>query len=155
MSAQIRSSLQVSNPGGQQYQSNPTAFNSTQALAIGPTPGTVEVTHAGIDVSLAALVTPGLCRLQNLDPVNHVEWGIKDSGTGTFYPVGRLNSAQDNNGGTPAPNGIGDTFVLRLSPYIGKEETGSGSGGTGTTTLHLKTDNPGTTAYVLVEAFNA
>jgi hypothetical protein len=153
MTAQIRSSLQVQN-GSQNYQSQPTAFTSTQTLSIGPTPGTVKVTHAGTDIVLTALTTPGLVRIANLDQTNHVDWGIRDTVSGTFYILGRLNSAQDNNGGVANPTGQSDTFVFRFSPLMFQDETGSGSTGSGSTVFHMKAQqaNP---VYVLVEAFNA
>ncbi len=140
---QIRSTLQVRNDTtGQQYLSQPTAFNADQTTPGGPTPGYVLVSKAGTDINLSQITSPGgWCRIQNLDPTNFVEIGVWDPVFGIHLILCEL-----------LP---GEFFNLRLSRYLGQQfGTGSGSA----------TSNPGATLRikatvaacgVLIEAFNA
>ncbi len=84
--ATIRVSLNVK-IGNLDYRSNPTGFRADVSAARGPTPGIISIPTTGIAMTFAQLVTPGLCWIQNLDTVNFFEVGIKDPGTGLFYPM--------------------------------------------------------------------
>jgi hypothetical protein len=125
------------------YRSYPTAFIADVALAIGPTPGALLVSTVGTDVSFAQLTTPGLCKLTNQDATNFVEYGIHDPVTNKFYFLGEL-----------LP---GEFYILRLSRWLGREETEPGVG-TGTSLgsankLCMRSNHA--PCVVLVEAFNA
>lgn len=135
--ATIRSSLQIRS-GHLNYQSQPVAFQADVAGAKGPVPGAVQVDTIGTDIYFSELDTPGLCRIQNLDTTNYVEWGIYDTVTGRFSPVGEL-----------LP---GETFVFRLSRNFAEQYTGSGTGTTGAENyLRFKANQA--SCNVLVEAF--
>lgn len=84
--ASIRLSMNI-RKGNLDYRSNPTSFAADISSSSPPTPGKITVPVAGIQVSLSLLVMPGLYWVQNLDPTNYVEYGIKDPGTGKFYPI--------------------------------------------------------------------
>lgn len=132
----VNSNLQVVN-GSLQYQSRPTAFNATQTLAIGPVVGSVLVHRTGTQIDLSVLVTPGLCRIQNLDLANVVEIGVSDGAY--FYPLAEI-----------LP---GETYVFRLYHGLGKRESIPGTGSTaGTLSLMLRAEIAN--CYALVEAFN-
>lgn len=109
--AQIRSSLQI-NKGNLRYSSQPTAFRADVSGTNGPTPGAIAVATTGTNVSFAALTTPGLCRLMNLDSTNYVTWGIYDGAF--FFPLGEI-----------LP---GESYVIRLSRILGSESPGTGTG---------------------------
>lgn len=135
----VRTSLTV-RKGRQSYQSPSAGYTAdlVAATAVGPTPGALAVSTEGTDVSLAQLNTPGHCFIQNIDSTNPFEWGVWDPETSRFYPVGQL-----------LP---GETVVLRLSPNVGVEYTGTGTGTTAATNrLHLKASGGASTARV--EAF--
>lgn len=124
-----------------EYVPRPTAFQMDIENAGGPTPGEITVPTTGIDVNLAQLTTPGLCRMMNLSNSYHVEYGIHDGSV--FHPLGELPPA------TAAP---GKPFLLYLSRNLGEEHVIAGTGTTGTVnTFHMKAY--GGSAKVLVEVF--
>ena len=102
-----------------EYRSNPTMFRADVAGTNGPTPGAVTVdVGPGTDISLDQLTSlGGLCWLQNMDDGNYVEYGIYDTSTTEFYPLGEL-----------LP---GETALLRLSRNLQKEYVGTGTGASG------------------------
>lgn len=133
----IRSSLQIVS-GNFRYQSQPTAFIGSVSVARGPTPGLVSISTTGESVSLSELITPGYCRIQNLDATNYVEWGILVSAT--FYPLGEILA--------------GESYVFRFSRNLGEAETVPGTGTTGpVNTLYLRSNTA--SCDVVVEAFEA
>lgn len=137
--ATVRTSLQI-RTGNITYQSQPSAFQADVAGAKGPTPGAFTVTTLGTDCDLSELSQAGLCRIQNLDETNYVEYGIFDPQTNLFYPLGEL-----------LP---GESYVLRLSRNILEEYVGTGTGTTGpTNTFRFKSNTA--ECDVLVEAFEA
>lgn len=140
--AQIRSSLQITKKTGAveqiNYQGKPTSFNADVAGTKGPVPGAVTATVAGTDVDFSQLTTPTLCRLQNQDATNFVEYGVWDPEGNTFYPLGEL-----------LP---GETYVLRLSRNL-QQEFGTGTGTTGAETNRLRLKADTASVNVLVEAF--
>jgi hypothetical protein len=120
------------------YQSQPSSFQADVSTTKGPSPGAITVSTDGTDVDLSQLVTPGLCRLMNLDDNNYVQYGIWDPTPGIFYPLGEL-----------LP---GEFTVLRLSRNLGEEYTGVGTGTTApVNSLRIKADTAA--CVVLVEAF--
>lgn len=133
--ATIRTSLMIKK-GNIFYQSNPTAFKANVTGTKGPVPGAVSIaaTVTGTDIDFSELVTPGLCRLQNLDATNFVTYGIWDGVS--FFPLGEL-----------LP---GETYVLRLSRYLGEEFAGTGTPAD-VNTFRMKADTAA--CNVLVEAF--
>lgn len=140
--SQVQTSLRIKK-GNLLYQSQPNAFNADVAGTNGPSPGAVTIATKPTSISFAQLNTMGgLCRIMNIDTTNFVTWGILDSVTHHFYPLGEM-----------LP---GETYVLRLSRKLGTEYgTGAGTGtdvvGTGDT-LAFKADNA--QVVVLVEAFD-
>ena len=133
--AQIRSSLQITK-GKLEYRSNPTAFTADVSVADGPTPGTIAVSTAGVDVDLSQLSTPGFCRVMNLDSTNFVSLGIWDGAT--FYPLLEL-----------LP---GESFVMRIARDLGEEYgVGTGTTGAAVNTMRLKANTD--SCNVTVEAF--
>ena len=135
---QVRASLQI-RAGQLIFQSNPTGFNADMATAVpnGPTPGSLSVPLAGINVDLSQLTTPGMCFLYNVgtgdtdtDDLGNsfVEYGMFDPTTAVheFIPLGEI-----------LP---GEGYVLRLSRFLGHEMgTTAGTGTTGqNSVLRLK-----------------
>lgn len=120
------------------YRSQPSSFQADVTGTKGPTPGSISVSIAGTDVDFSQLTTPGLCRLMNQDPTNFVEYGIREPGTGTFYPLGEI-----------LP---GETYIIRLSRNLQEEYIGTGTGTSAPTNFfHLKANVAA--CNVLVEAF--
>ena len=120
------------------YQSQPTAFSAAMTGSKGPTPGAISVPIGGVAVTFGELITPGFCRLMNLDATNYVEYGIRDPGINVFYPLGEI-----------LP---GESFILRLSRNLLEEYTGTGTGTTSTgNQFWLKANTA--TCYIVVEAF--
>lgn len=126
--ATVRAYVSIRN-GNLIYTSPVTSFQATVTGKNGPTPGCILVTPEGTDVDFSQLTAfGGLCWLHNIDDTNWVEYGIWDSATLTFYPLGEL-----------LP---GECYPLRLSRNLQKDEPGTGTGpGTGTTKLRFKSYN--------------
>ena len=136
--ATIITSLQI-NSGRIQYQNGGTSFVAVVTGSKGPVPGAVTVPMEGIDIDFSQLIQPGLCRIMNLDLSNPVHYGIWDPLTLRFYALGKL-----------LP---GESYILRLSEYIGETVnplSGTGTVGMGTTLRFVPTVAP---LDVLVEAF--
>jgi hypothetical protein len=135
--ARLSVGLQIS-ADNLRYQSQPTAFAADVTGRKGPTPGAITAPVGGKAVDLGELITPGLCRLMNVDSTNYVEVGIWDPGTDVFYPLVEL-----------LP---GESFVIRLSRNIQEEYVGTGTGTTGPgNRLFVKANFAD--CVVLVEAF--
>ena len=135
--ATVRTSLTIKK-GSLFYTSQPSAFTATQTGEGGPTPGQLMIPTTGRSIYLTELSTPGLCRIQNLDDTNYVEWGIFDTLTNKFHPLGEL-----------LP---GETYVFRLSRNLSEQYTGSGTGTTAPENYwHFKANFAA--CPVLVEAF--
>lgn len=124
--ATVRVSLAI-RTGSQQYQSNPTTFQADVSKAAPASPGRLTVGVHGSSVDLSKVATPGLCWVQNLDPTNFVEYGIRDPSGGKFYPLGEIMP--------------GEFYVLRLSRNVLEDYTNTGTGTTGAVnTFWLKAD---------------
>jgi hypothetical protein len=126
--------------GNISYQSKPTSFGVTLVGTAGPTVGMVLVPTEGRDIYFEELDTPGLVRIQNLDTVNYVEYGVYDPSTATFFPLGEI-----------LP---GETYILRLSRNLNEEYAGSGTGTTAPQN-YFRIKANGDDCNVLVEAFEA
>lgn len=141
--AQIRTSLQIRKTVGSvvtlNYPASGGAFSADVTGTKGPCPGAFTAALAGTNVDLSQLVVPALCVLKNLDATNFVQYGIKDSVSGKFFPLGEI-----------LP---GEQYVLRLSRELQYDYpgAGTGTGGTGAVTLHFKADTAA--VVVSVEAF--
>lgn len=134
----VRSNLAIVN-GDLEYSSRPAAFQADQAVAIGPTPGTLLVSTNGIDIDLSELTTPGMARFQNLSTANIIDVGRFDPDSNKFYPFLKLKP--------------GESYIVRLSEHITEEYLGTGTGTTSSaTTLRAKARNAA--SRLLVEAFN-
>jgi hypothetical protein len=137
----VRSYLQI-RKSNVDYRSYPQQFQANWNGQNGPTPGSVLIHTSQTTINLAQLVMPGLCRIQNLDNANFVEWGIHDTTNGKFYPMGEL-----------LP---GESYVFRLSRYLGyniPSPSGTGTGGSDALQFAMKADTA--PCVVLVEAFDA
>lgn len=123
---QVRQGLTIAGGLNGSFSTQPSSFNAVQSIVIGPSPGLVLATKQGTNVSLAALQTPGVCWIQNLDQTNYVEIGIWDPSTLEFYPLIEM-----------LP---GEFWQFRLSRFIGTD-IGTGSGttpGVGAKQLRIK-----------------
>lgn len=124
--------------GSTVYRSQPTSFRADMDGNKGPSPGAITASVFGTSVAFTELSTPGWCRLQNLDAVNFVQYGIYDTGGAVFYPLGEL-----------LP---GEITILRLSRNLGESYASTGTGTSAAVNrLHFKADTAD--VNVLVEAF--
>jgi hypothetical protein len=127
------------------YRSNPTAFNADLITVNpnGPTPGAIPVTTSGVNVDLSKLTAlGGWCFIQNLDTTGNVfvEYGIYDTLTFRFYPLGELLT--------------GEYTIIRLSRYI-QQELGTGTGtGSLAATAKLRLKSHGGSVIARVDAFD-
>lgn len=136
--ASVRASLQIITENGLEYQSRPSSFNADVSAGVGPTPGRVLATVAGVDVDLSAIVVPGgLYRVQNLDATNFVELGIWDGVS--FFPFNDIL--------------VGESYIGRLAASAGDEfGTGTGTTTADVNTYRLKADTA--SCECLFEAFD-
>lgn len=115
--ATVRTGIQITK-NGLIYRPPTASFNVDVSAAKGPTPGLVVVPILGVDVDFSELTTPGLCRISNYDTTNFVTYGIGDSVTNEFYPLGEI--------------GPSESYILKLSRNLGIDQdeltTGTGSG---------------------------
>jgi hypothetical protein len=139
MADEIRVTTSLSiNKDNLSYQSQPSAFVADMTGSGGPSPGLLNVTTSGRNISFTELTSPGLMRIQNQSTAYSVRWGIHDGAI--FHPVGKL-----------LP---GESYIFRLDPDLGEEEADTGTGTSASiNALYLKAI--GGTCKVLVEAFDA
>lgn len=126
------------------YRPPVAAFTADVDGTNGPTPGAIQVTNVGRDISLAQLSVPGFYVVRNIDTdlTNWVEWGIWDPETATFYP---LNMCYP-----------GESFPARFSLNVAHQYgTGPGSGATGPLTNRVRFRSLKATCRIVVEAFEA
>ncbi len=138
--ANIRCSLSVRG-GNVQYNSLPAGFTADITNVRGPTPGLLLASLAGTNVDLSQLTQPGLCRIQNLDETNFVEYGMYDPDLGVTLYLGEI-----------LP---GESFILRLSRFLGSEmgtATGTSTVGSGGL-LRIKAHTAA--CRILVECFDS
>lgn len=140
----------------QQFQPQPTSFSADVSQAGGPSPGGFLASTSGTQVVLTALTQPGFCRIQNLGVSNvgaslfgtpgqqytwpnFVEVGIYVPSIYEFLPLIEL-----------LP---GESYVVRLSRYIGSEfggtEPGTDPEGGG---IQMWVKSVGIASRVIVEA---
>jgi hypothetical protein len=106
--------------GNTPWISQPPSYRADMVKNLnGPTPGAVTVGVNHTDISLGQLTAlGGFCFLQNLDLVNFVEVGVRDTVTNKFIAFLELYPLEQ--------------AVVRLSRYLLKELTpGTGTGQTG------------------------
>lgn len=89
----VRSGLRIKS-GLVDYQSRPTSFRTNLTTTKGPTPGVITIAVLGTQITFSQLVQPGLVFFYNMDAANFVEFGIKDPGTGKFYPLGEIRAGE-------------------------------------------------------------
>jgi hypothetical protein len=115
-------------------------FSSPLTGSNGPTPGTITAQLNHTVVSLADLVTPGLCRIENQDTVNSVYVGVYSSHFNEFFPLLMLKA--------------GESYPVRLADLLGKDlSPGTGTGGDAFT-FQLALKAVGAPVIVLVEALD-
>lgn len=133
------------------YQGRPSQFRADVAGTFGPYSPVVAAALAGTLVDLSSVGTPGLCRIANqgsngadsagdasLD--NWLEFGVRDSTTGRFSPLGKVYP--------------GESFVFRLSQNFGREYAGvAGTGSVGADLLFVKSIR--TVQYAKLDVFPA
>lgn len=127
----------------------PTAIIDDMDGRFGPTPGSLMIDTDGTDVTLLNITTPGWCEFVNQeDPADdvaggdmdgwYVEVGIRDIGTGYFYPLAELRP--------------GKKTIIPLSRNLTEAYTGAGTGTTAAINpLHVRAT--GGTQRVFVGAF--
>lgn len=108
----VQSSLRVT-ADNVQWNGRPVSFQADMTGRIGPTPGSVIVPTAGVEISLAQLTQPGMVQFTNQDETNYVEVGIREPATGYFYPFLEL-----------LP---GESYVMRFSRNLLEEYQGTGT----------------------------
>lgn len=138
MSAQVNVSVRIVQ-GNLTYQNQPTAFSPAVNGTNGPTPGATTISTNGTDVTFSQLDSlGGLCVLRNIDPTNYVTVGIRDKTSNEFYPLMDI-----------LP---GETYPIRLSKDLGKEEAGTGTFSGSNAVFHAKSN----TANVIltIDAFD-
>lgn len=132
--ATVRNSMLI-RKGPLFYNSQPTSFQNSITIGAGPSPGLVIATVVGTVIDLSKLVSPGLCRISNLDVTRLIKVGLYD--TLKFRPIMDV-----------FPN---EFYVIKLASL--EEEDGPGTGTTGTTD-QLMVRAYGANCRVLVEAFD-
>ena len=107
------------------------AFSVDVTNAFGPSPGAIRVTNSGVDVDFSQFtalgLTPSICIFSNLDNDDDGNWfdvGRYDPVTNFFYPLFRVYP--------------GEEYVLRLSPGVDEEWTGTGTMDLAATTSTLR-----------------
>src|SRR5262245_7127288 len=113
------------------YQGRPGTFRGDMDGSIGPTPGALVVTTAGVDISLSVIsgagLDPGYGFVANYDTTNYIKVGISDGSR--FFSMLEV--------------GPGEQYVYKLDRELGwtySSTTGTGTipGGGGTYKLHAK-----------------
>lgn len=141
MGSRVTSSLQIVQ-GNLNYQSLPSAFVPTVTFANGPngpTPGAVTISVNGTDITFSQLTAMGgLCVLQNINSTSTIRVGARDKTSNEFYPIMDL-----------LP---GESYVIRLSADLGKEELGTGTFSGSNSVLHCKA--VGANAILSINAFD-
>lgn len=134
----VRSSITIRS-GNLVYQSpGKSLFTSDLNANKGPCPGMVTIPVGGISITFPYLTTPGQVVICNLDTANFVEYGIKDPGSGKFYPLGEVLA--------------GESYVFRFSRNLLENYTNTGTGTTGDVNyLWLKADTA--PCDVIIDAF--
>lgn len=88
--ATIRQMVQIVVNGRKIYTPSAASFKIDVSTSKGPTPGSVTATAGGVDVDLSHLTVPGLCHIINYSTTDYLEYGIYDSSSGVFYPLGEV-----------------------------------------------------------------
>lgn len=119
--ATLNLSLYINQPTGLgQWRSSIPSFRANVVGTIGPTPGGIIATVAGVDINFGSLTIPALCVIQNYDPTNFVEWGMWDPVYSEFMPLGEVLPLEG--------------YIIRLSRRFGfVEGVGTGTTGSGRT----------------------
>lgn len=86
-----------------EYFSRPTYFTADVTGTKGPVPGALAISTSGTTIDLSELTTPALCRIQNLDSTNYLEYGTYNASV--WAPLGEILA--------------GETYVIRLSRNLG------------------------------------
>lgn len=141
----------------QQFQPQPTSFSADVSQAGGPSPGGFLASLMGTQVMLSALGTqPGFCRIQNL--------GVSSTGVSLFGPAGQQYTWPNFvEVGIYYPTAHeffpliellpGESYVVRLSRYIGDAFSGTDSGtDPAEMGIQLWVRSVGTASKVIVEA---
>lgn len=120
------------------WQNGLQQFNVTMSGSKGPTPDFLVIPTTGKDIYFDQLTEPGFCLLTNLDTANFVEYGLFDTLTNRFHPLGEIPP--------------GTSWPIYLSRNLKEQYTNSGTGTTAPESyLRLKAN--GAACNVRVEAF--
>jgi hypothetical protein len=135
----VTASLIVRNEAGSvQYQSMPMQWTADLSPIKGPAPGYVAVSLDGVDIDLSALGEPGVAWIQNVGSYD-VTVGVWDVGDSRFQPFARLEPGQ--------------FMVVPLSPDLGEEFAGTGTGTTAALN-RLRAKAHTAASALVVHAFN-
>lgn len=136
----IRTSMLVK-AGNLSYQRQSSFTGNLVAIVPkGVVPGSILCSITGTQIDFSQLTTPAYCVLTNLDALNYVTYGVYDSDTNTFFPLGEI-----------LP---GESYVLRLSRFLHEEYPGTGTG-VSASTNRLMIRAEVAACNVLIEAFEA
>lgn len=107
----------------------------------GPTPGDVTIGPNGTNIDLSQLTEPGWCELFNRSDTQTIQYGIWDTDSTTFYPIGELEP--------------GHGHTIKFSRNFGeRHDEGVGTGTTGSGICKLRIYSGGASnAVVYVGAF--
>jgi hypothetical protein len=136
--ASVQFSIRI-RKGNQNYvRTKSFQLDITGSPAKGPVPGAITAAITGTTVDLSQLSTPGICSIENLDPTNFVEVGIREPVTGLFYPLLEI--------------GPGEEWPFKFSRNLLEEYTGTGTG-TSAPTNQLQIKANIAACVVVVKAF--
>lgn len=141
--ARVQSSLSIIKDDFQ-YQNRPVSFIADVGGRKGPTPGALTAPKYGKVVDFGELSTIGFCIIRNLEKKGEaasrpLEYGIYDPGSGLTFPFGEV--------------WPGEMYVLRLSPNLSEEYSGTGTGTTGAGANRFFIRGVGADVRCSIEAF--
>ena len=133
--------IRKSDAGGNvllEYRSTPTSFRMDVSGTVGPSPGAILITTAGVTVDFGDLTVPGLCWFANLGDAYPFDVGIWDPDNSKFFPLAVVHPHR--------------FWSLELSPRLNEEYgTGTGTGGAADNRLRVKA--VGGSTYGRIDAF--
>jgi hypothetical protein len=133
----VRTSLQI-RKGNLFYQSQPTTFLATQNGDGGPVPGQLLIGTGGVNINFAPLTQPSIFRIQNLDTINFIEFGVWDADISKFVPLCEV-----------LP---GESYICRVSRKLGTVYPATGTGSPGAPIqFHIRANHA--PCNVLLECF--
>lgn len=121
-----------------EYRSTPTSFRMDVTGTIGPAPGAILITTAGVTVDFGGITTPGLLWFGNLGDTNPFDIGIWDPDNSKFFPLAVVHPHR--------------FWALELSPRL-NAEYGTGTGTSGASDNRLRVKAVGGSTYGRIDGF--